>query len=522
MSATDARPFVIVGTGPAGTSAALALRERGLPVHLLEAGEGVAIPPPAGQYLAMRASDPAQWRWQLGDAGEGLAAAGQASPKLAVPGLRTVFEGFAEANQLEATEGFRLVGANAPGGLSNAWGCGVARFDANELGALRADAEGMAGSYARVARRMGLSGASEDALSDYFGLDADSGPALPMDALHAQLWQRRARLPGDLRLGRARVAVLGEDRPGRTACDQSGTCLWGCANRATWSAALDVATLARDPGVTLERGACVRQLRPDGEGGWWLAVDGAGGLRQLRARRVLLAAGTLASTRLAWAALPSPPAELRLQSNPMAAFLLLLPRFLGSARTQAFGLAQLSYVLDGGAAAGGFGNLFSTVGLPVTAFLPHLPVRGRAGLPLLRALLPATVVGNLFLPGALSAHRLKLLDSGAMRVEPGAAPELDAAMADARTRLTRGLRRLGAHLLPGSFVPGAPGADLHYAATLPHADDPAPHQCRLDGEVAGLPGVHVVDGASLPVLPAKAHTLTLMANADRIARSLPA
>jgi choline dehydrogenase-like flavoprotein len=36
-----------------------------------------------------------------------------------------------------------------------------------------------------------------------------------------------------------------------------------------------------------------------------------------------------------------------------------------------------------------------------------------------------------------------------------------------------------------------------------------------------LPGVHVVDGAVLPVLPAKAHTLTIMANADRIASALP-
>ena len=514
-------PIVIVGAGPAGTSAALALRERGLPVHLLEAGDARVRLPPPGRYLEHRAREAGQWRWLVGEQGEGLAGEAQASPKLSVPGLRPVFAGYAEANHLQADPGFRLVGALAPGGLSNAWGCGVARFDAAELGALAADAEGMAAGYARVARRMGLSGASDDALSAYFGLDADSGPALPLDALHASLWQRRARLPDGLRLGRARVAVLGEARPGRAACDLSGTCLWGCAGRATWSAAFDLEALVRDPGVTYESGACVQQLRPDGEGGWWLDITGAGGLRQLRARRVLLAAGTLASTRLAWRALPAPPEALRLQSNPMAAFLLLLPRALGAARTPAFGLAQLSYVLEGGEHGPAFGNLFSTAGLPVSAFLPHLPLRRRAGLPLLRALLPATLAGNVFLPGALSDHRLRLRPDGAMQVSPGAAPDLPAALDQARARLGRGLRRLGAWMLPGSFVPGAPGADLHYAGTLPHAADPAPHQCRLDGELAGLPGVHVIDGASLPVLPAKAHTLTLMANADRIARRLP-
>ena len=40
------------------------------------------------------------------------------------------------------------------------------------------------------------------------------------------------------------------------------------------------------------------------------------------------------------------------------------------------------------------------------------------------------------------------------------------------------------------------------------------------GEVAGLNGVHVVDGACLSVLSEKSHTLTIMANADRIGRKL--
>jgi len=34
--------------------------------------------------------------------------------------------------------------------------------------------------------------------------------------------------------------------------------------------------------------------------------------------------------------------------------------------------------------------------------------------------------------------------------------------------------------------------------------------------------LYIVDGASLPKLPAKAHTLPIMANADRIARAIPA
>lgn len=526
MSASEPRPVVVVGAGPAGTSAALALRARGLPVHLLDAGEARPTPPPEGTYIALRTSDPAQWRWQLGAEVALRDDAPGVSPKLRVPGLRAVFDGFAEANRLEAAQGFVLVGALAAGGLSTAWGCGVARFTDAELGPLRGERTALDTAYAEVARRMGLSGAYDDALSEELGVDRWSGPALPLDTLHACLWARRARAPGDLALGRARVAVLGEDRgegpDARRGCDRSGMCLWGCAGRSTWSAALDLERLRRDPGVVIEAGARVEALEQDELGAWRLAIDGHGGPRTLHARRVLLAAGTLASTRLAWRALTAPPPELSLQSNPMAAFLLVLPGMLGAPRERAFGLAQLSWLLELPDGERAFGNLFSTAGLPVSEFLGHLPVVRRAGLPLLRALLPATVVGNAFLPGSLSHHRMRLSEDGRVRIEAGAAPELEAVREHVRRRLVTGLRRLGAWMLPGSFIAGAPGADLHYATTMPHALAPAPHECGLDGQVAGLPGVYLIDGAVLPLLPAKAHTLTLMANAHRIATALPA
>ena len=41
-----------------------------------------------------------------------------------------------------------------------------------------------------------------------------------------------------------------------------------------------------------------------------------------------------------------------------------------------------------------------------------------------------------------------------------------------------------------------------------------------DGELAGLAGVHIVDGACLSTQTEKSHTLTIMANADRIGRIL--
>lgn len=513
-------PIIIVGAGPAGTSAALALRERGAQVHVLDAGDAQVRLPPSGDFLKLRFQDPSQWRWQLGDVGESLAAHTDDSPKFRVPGLSPIFKGYQQANKLRPDAGFHVMGALAAGGLSNAWGCGVARFSDGELGDLVADRKELDVSYDRVGRRMGLSGASPDALSAYLGLDEISAPALPMDSLHTLIWQRRSRSTNTLRLGRARVAVLSEPQDGREVCDLSGMCLWGCSRKSTWSAALTVDRLKLDRGVKFESGVRVDALAPDGVGGWWIHAQAIDGPRRYRASKVLLAAGTLATTRLALSALAELPRSVRLLSNPMAAFLLWIPEKLGAPRERSIGLAQLSFRLVENTAGQGFGNLFSTLGIPVNEFLKYLPVTRRAGLPLLHGLLSSCVVGNLFLPGDLSAHTVILDADGFLCIKGGSIPQLDKVLCEAHLALKLAFRRMGSWMLPGSFVVGPSGADLHYVGTLPISANPSAYQCRLSGEMAGLPGVFVIDGAALPVLPSKPHTLTIMANADRIARFL--
>lgn len=515
---------IVIGAGPAGTSAALALASQQRAVRVLDAGTAEIALPPAGAHLDLRFSDPTQWRWQLGEQFHGVAPAMSTSPKLRVPGLRGIFEGYAEANRLHADPDFQLVGALAAGGLSNAWGCGVAAFSGDELHPLDPQQRReMNESYRRVGQRMGLSGAADDAMRDYFQVDDCAEAALPLDAAHARLWRHRERIPrasSGLRLGRARVAVLAKPRADRQACDLLRMCLWGCERRATWSAAMDADVLKRTPGVAFEPGVVVERLRQE-DGAWRVECLRNGLPHAYRARRVLLGAGTLASTRLALAALLAPPPEVRLLSNPMAAFLLFAPALLGRGHDRGFGLAQLSFVLEEAfAGESAFGNLFSTAGIPVNEFLPYVPATRRAGLPLLRTLLPACIVGNVFMPGSLSAHTARLDAGGGLQIRGGACERLPDALAGTRARLARGFRAAGNWILPGSFLPARAGADMHYAGTLPMRGQPRAHECHPSGQLAGLPGVYVIDGASLPMLPAKAHTLTIMANADRIARQL--
>jgi choline dehydrogenase-like flavoprotein len=130
------------------------------------------------------------------------------------------------------------------------------------------------------------------------------------------------------------------------------------------------------------------------------------------------------------------------------------------------------------------------------------------------------LVGNCFLPGEFSAHRLTLSGDGRLLISGGYHDDTSVSFKEIRRRLTHGLRSYGMIVLPGSFSRAEPGSDAHYAGTVPMKTNPAPHEANRDGEVAGAAGLYVVDGAALTRLPAKAHTLTIMANADRIGRVL--
>ena len=203
-------------------------------------------------------------------------------------------------------------------------------------------------------------------------------------------------------------------------------------------------------------------------------------------------------------------------SCPNAAFLLWLPGQFGNKRTSGFGLGQLSFALELGTGIEAFGSTFSTTGILVSEFARKIPLSRRSAIDMMRGLLSSCVVGNIFLPGDLTRAEVKLSSGGSLVVSGGYKESVNSLMYEAKKNLSSTYLKLGSVLLPGSFTVGPPGGDIHYAGTLPMSIRPVLGQTSQHGEVEGLKGVYVVDGACLPTLPAKSHTLTIMANADRI------
>jgi choline dehydrogenase-like flavoprotein len=526
---TVAFDVIIVGSGPAGVSAAFPLAEAGLQVLLVDAddGSGNRIQlPPVGNYLDLRRTDSSQDAWLLGKDLHAIRQIDATSPKVRVAGLKYVFDDFAEANKI-VTDGFTLLGSLAAGGLSNAWGCGVARFDEEDLKSFPVQSRDLDQAYAAVCRRIGISGRCDDDLQSFFGVDewATSPGNLERNgaALNARYLRKKSSVAGlGVRFGRSRVAILTEGLGERQSCIECGLCLWGCRRNSLYSARHDLENIKLFKNVLYQPGVVVDALRPQGRS--WVVSGtyrGRAGRFDATARTVALAAGTLATTRLVLKTLDLRNQPLRLLSSPAVAFLVLIPQHIGKSVASAAGYAQTAFAIDSPISqVTAYGGLFATVNLPVNEFLRYIPTSRATAIALWKTISPATLVGNCFLPGKLSGHAVTLDNDGRLVVRGGDHPDLKHKLVRLRSILPRVFAQLGALVVPGSMVRAAPGSDIHYAGTLPMQAAPKVGETDRFGEVQGLPGIFVVDGASLSDLPAKPHTLTIMANATRIASFL--
>lgn len=520
---TEPFDVIIVGSGPAGVSAAFPLLEAGLKVLMVDGGKQSSTHSPVKDFLSWREQDSDQFERMVGKGFYALKHSQDVTPKMRIPSLSYVFKDFENRNQIESNE-FSAIGSLSTGGLSNAWGCGVSEYSESELSTFPFAASELTPSYRSIAKRIGISGGGDDALLTYLGLNECSQPPITLDILNEYLYRRfqqansKKTIGPDFSLGRSRVAILSQNKNDRLACNLCSNCLWGCSRKSLYSAADEISSLKRFANFTFMPGFFVTSLQQK-DAQW--SIVGAGSSDAASSayvgKKVLLAAGTIATTRLALSTLKYFQ-KVNILSCPTAAFLLWLPKFLGKGCDLGLGTAQLSYQVELKGGISGFGSTFSTTGIPRSELSKRLPLKTPNSFSLLKQLLPSCVIGNLFLPGQLSKTTAELLSNGKLHIDYVSNDITPSLMSQAQKILGANFRKMGAFMLPGSFSVGSPGSDIHYSGSLPMKLNPSNGECHSNGELASLKGVYAIDASCLPYLSEKPHTLTVMANADRIAR----
>ncbi len=509
MSDLDA-DFIVIGSGPAGVSAALPLVEAGRHVMMID----------GATEAAAKVSEP--WRRMLGEHLESLQPDDGLSPKLRTPEARCVIGDFKRHGRFEEDD-FLAIGALARGGLSRIWGGFVSELDDDDLRGWPVTAKELQPSYRAVMERIGVSGSSDDDMAAFYGQSGALLAPPQIGPTAAMILQRyhAGRSDPDFALGLARNALLTSDRGRRKVCDMSLGCLWGCERGAIYDARQDVALLRQHPNFELRDATTATRLARTDQG--W-EVTTASGEHRLRAPRLVLAAGTLGSLRLTSPLIGSVRSGLRLLNSPVMAVPLLVPKRLGHAPpAQGHMLAQLGFRLAHSGEPGDYvtGGLYDVAALPSSFFATRLPFGRRAATEIFRGLSPALAVATVYFPGRYSANEVTVRDSAngpRITIRGGVSDHFDGMVRTVTQRLAKIWRGLGAYALPGASL-ATPGTDAHLGGVCPMGA-PEPHGTSRFGELNAAGGLYLVDGSVLPSIPAKFTTLTIMANADRIGRHL--
>ncbi len=515
--------FIVVGSGAAGVAAALQLVDDGLRPVMLDVGHARPenLPRAEGNLYSYRRRHDT-YDLLIGERLEGLSNLLAKRPvpvKLTAPNLRYVTHDAERLCPIDEVD-FCAIQSFAAGGLANAWGAGVYRFVDDDLAGFPIREKDLGPYFDRLTREIGISGTRDD-LAPFWGAPDSLDPPLRLSHNMRQLYGRYRRKRSSfhergIHIGQAHVAVLTRDKDGRGACQYTNTEM--CQESpAVYSPAMTLAKLVKSGQVVYRPGVLVETWSEDADRVRVHGLDLSSGERvQITGRALILAAGAINTSRIVLRSRNDYRTRLTLLENPALQIPLLLPRSIGRAlETDAFGLVQLNLIWNSDSFGARLQGSIMELTSPMRAeFFGRLPYCARENVALLRYLLPAAIVMQLFFPAdRRNAARLSLQPNGRLRIE-GSSPAIDVTRTAA---LLSALRSIGAWAHPSLIVTIPMGHAVHYAATLAMREEPRPYECDPCGRLSGTRAVYVADSACFSALPAKNMSFTMMANAMRIA-----
>jgi choline dehydrogenase-like flavoprotein len=529
---------IVVGSGASGVHFARTLLEKGRRVLMLDVGRPRPEPVnPADDLNGLKSNLEDPVAYFLGRKYEALITPGHESEYYGFPAHKQYI--FRETPEFRyGSSGFSPLVSFAAGGLAEAWTGGSYPFNDEELAAFPFGYKDIEPFYSEVARRIGITGAEDD-LARFFPMHGGLIEPLALDehseVLAASYRKHSAWANGKLGcyLGRARVATLSHDRDGRMACSYCGRCLWGCPSGALYTPLATLGDCLKDPNFEYVDSVHVSHLRVSGSGRVTSVIahstaDGAA--HEFEAASVALAAGTLCSSKIFLDTMYRETArvpELRgLMDNrqilmPFVNLKLIGRRF----EPRTYQYHQLAIGLAGGNAMEYVHGLVTTLKTAmIHPVVQSLPFDLATSVCVFRNLHAALGLVNVNFSDFRREENLLTLEP-----EPGSArtrlairysPEAGepARVRKAQKTLQRFLRKLGC-IAPSAMAHVRPmGASVHYAGTVPMTAEAAPLTADPLCRSRDIENLYFVDGTTFPALPSKNLTLTLMANATRVAR----
>jgi choline dehydrogenase-like flavoprotein len=514
---------IIVGSGPAGTSAAYALAGRN--VLVLDVGyKPIRSPALEENLYRLRQNRTDLFESLIGERFEGLhnISRRRINLKLKSPFMACVVKNQEELSPLSSSS-FDPLMSFAQGGLANAWGAGVYRFNRRDLEGFPIGTGDLEPFYEELTAHIGICGKTDD-LEPWFGNGRGLLPPMKLPKFSADLLERYTANAGyfhrrKLYVGYPRLAVLTEKRRNRRPYRYNATEFYNPLDPAVYNPAYTLNELIEARLIQYKTPyLAIRFEEREGHVEVTARNLDRGVEERFSARKLLIAAGTLNTTKLVLQSNDDAQSKLPILDNQVSCVPLFRWDRIGTAlETEQSSLGQLNMIYEGAAPQETLqATLFGPVGPLRSDILFDLPFSISANLALTKYLGPAMGLLMVFYPGrSAQSNYIKVNRKNELEVSYHGET-----LGRVEKVMLKALRKIG-YLGAASLCTYPPmGSAVHYAGTLPMKERPERYQTDRDGRLFGTRRVYIADGASFSALPAKNLTFTIMANAMRIARGI--
>jgi len=450
------------------------------------------------------------------------------SPKVRAPEFSYVFRDFKNFYNLNTSK-FSPNGSLAMGGLSNAWSALVSSFTNDEFDKYPFNRSDIINNYDSVAKRIGISGEKNGDLVDWLGTDYFMQSNLPIHPFIEKILKKYEKKKISIqnlnvKMGRHHQAILSSKHINRPAFSHDSMDGYKNTNGSVYNSADEIPELKKYQNFKYLNGYFVKDIMEDDKKCNITAQNIKDmSLKNFNSKILILAAGTIGSTKLILKMKKYSNKPLVLKNTPMYPFAIFFPtEFKRNATYKAFTHWHMSYVLqfnDLPERYKIYGHLTPTDGIDEKELINRIPLPSIISKWITKFIWPKMILGTCIFPGFFSKNQIELDTNDLLKITGNTDEKYISYVKKSKKILSKTFRKLGGVFLTNPLPPIL-GSDCHYASTLPMTSNPKEMQTNENGLLYGNRNIYIVDGSVLTELPAKSHTFTIMANADRISKHI--
>lgn len=516
--------IIIIGSGASGIAAALQFSKMGIRPLIIDVGlcPNRKIEEPKNLYK-LKASEQESISPLIGNNLEYFFQDKINLPaKLKSPYFNFVTDdpGFFSVHQSH----YNVITSYAKGGLANAWGNGLMRFSEEDFEKLPISLSDLVPYYQELEKTIGVSGRNDD-LSKFFG----DLPTLQQPLKLAQNAQkiflkynknRKSLNSKNIYIGTPRIGISENKYGTREGCQYDNLEFWQPDHCSLYSPSMTLDELISQDKVIYKKGYFVDH---------WIEKDGSFDVvaydvaskqeHCFQASKLVLAAGVVNTARIVLKSRQDYTTKLTLTDNPAIQFPLFFPSRLGAAlEIDSFGLTQLSLLYHSGLLNKKVIGAFVEVTSPLRSeFFDKFPFLASDNVNFMKYILPGMMACQIFLPSDPHINASLSLDTNNDILVSGTQAIIPQTLIHEAVKV---LRALGLLTLEGFGYRVSHGNGIHYGGTLPMNSTPkSPYETTRDGELYDNKNVFIADGSLFSYIPATNYSLSLMANAMRVAKA---